>query len=49
MNETEKRSYALGCDIGNNLKTMGVAIEKDAFEFEKYVFAQVDKLKNLRD
>ena len=25
------------------------AIEKDAFEFEKYVFAQVDKLKNLRD
>lgn len=24
-------------------------IEKDAFEFEKYVFAQVDKLKNLRD
>lgn len=24
-------------------------IEIDAFEFEKYVFAQVDKLKNLRD
>ena len=31
MNEVEKRSYALGCDIGNNLKTMGVAVEKDAF------------------
>ena len=31
MNETEKRSYALGCDIGNNLKTMGLPIEKDAF------------------
>ena len=31
MNETEKRSYALGCDIGNNLKTMGLPIEKEAF------------------
>ncbi len=31
MNEVEKRSYALGCDIGNNLKTMGLPIEKDAF------------------
>ena len=31
MNETEKRSYALGCDIGNNLKSMGLPIEKEAF------------------
>ncbi len=31
MNEIEKRSYALGCDMGNSLKTMGLSIEKNAF------------------
>ena len=31
MNDSEKRSYALGCDIGNNFKSMHLTIEKDSF------------------
>jgi FKBP-type peptidyl-prolyl cis-trans isomerase len=31
MNDVEKRSYALGCDVGNNFKMMNLSIEKDSF------------------
>lgn len=31
MNDSEKRSYALGCDIGNNFKSMNLSIERDCF------------------